>query len=108
MKELKNLMGWRPDIKVVDCTLRDGGLVNDFFFTDEFVKQLYITNIKAGVDYMEMGYKASRELFDESKFGIATAVAGGVGTLLAAFGVLNAFQGLADRLFLAFRAEARM
>jgi glucokinase len=49
MKELKNLMGWRPDIKVVDCTLRDGGLVNDFFFTDEFVKQLYITNIKAGV-----------------------------------------------------------
>lgn len=69
MKELKNLMGWRPDIKVVDCTLRDGGLVNDFFFTDEFVKQLYITNIKAGVDYMEMGYKASRELFDESKFG---------------------------------------
>ncbi len=31
--------------------------------------------------------------FDESKFGIATAVAGGVGTLLAAFGVLNAFQG---------------
>ena len=69
MKELKNLMGWRPDIKVVDCTLRDGGLVNDFFFTDEFVKQLYITNIKAGVDYMEMGYKASLELFDESKFG---------------------------------------
>lgn len=69
MKELKNLMGWRPDIKVVDCTLRDGGLVNNFFFTDEFVKQLYITNIKAGVDYMEMGYKASRELFDESKFG---------------------------------------
>ena len=37
MKELKNLMGWRPGIKVVDCTMRDGGLVNDFFFTDEFV-----------------------------------------------------------------------
>ena len=69
MKEQKNLMGWRPDIKVVDCTLRDGGLVNNFYFTDEFVKQLYITNLKAGVDYMEMGYKASRELFDESKFG---------------------------------------
>lgn len=69
MKELKNLMGWREDIKVVDCTLRDGGLVNDFFFTDEFVKQLYITNLKAGVDYMEMGYKANKELFDPSKFG---------------------------------------
>ncbi|MCR5509245.1 MAG: aldolase catalytic domain-containing protein [Lachnospiraceae bacterium] len=69
MKELKNLMGWRPGIKVIDATLRDGGLVNNFFFTDEFVKQLYITNIKAGVDYMEMGYKASKELFDTSKFG---------------------------------------
>lgn len=31
--------------------------------------------------------------FNESRFGIATAVAGAVGTLLAAFGLLNAFQG---------------
>ena len=31
--------------------------------------------------------------FDESRFKITTAVAGGVGTLLAAFGLLNAFQG---------------
>ncbi|MDY5000148.1 MAG: nucleoid-structuring protein H-NS, partial [Lachnospiraceae bacterium] len=37
MKERSNLLGWRPDIKVVDATLRDGGLVNDFYFTDEFV-----------------------------------------------------------------------
>ena len=69
MKAIENLMGWRTGIKVVDATLRDGGLVNDFYFTDEFVKQLYITNIKAGVDYMELGYKASKELFDVNKFG---------------------------------------
>lgn len=69
MKELSKLMDYRPDIKVVDATLRDGGLVNDFYFTDEFVKDLYLANIKAGVDYMEFGYKASREIFDESKFG---------------------------------------
>ena len=31
--------------------------------------------------------------FDESKFKITTGVAGGIGTLLAAFGLLNAFQG---------------
>ena len=31
--------------------------------------------------------------FDESKFKITTGVAGAVGTLLAAFGLLNAFQG---------------
>ncbi len=69
MKELSKLMGYRPDIKLVDATLRDGGLVNDFYFTDEFVKKLYQTNIAAGVDYMELGYKASRAMFDEDKFG---------------------------------------
>ena len=69
MKELSKLMGYREDVRIVDATLRDGGLVNDFYFTDEFVKALYQTNIKAGVDYMEFGYKASKEMFDESKFG---------------------------------------
>lgn len=65
----RTLMSYTPDIKVVDCTLRDGGLVNDFFFTDDFVKELYEANIKSGVDYMEFGYKASKELFDVKKFG---------------------------------------
>ena len=67
--EERTLMSYTPDIKVVDCTLRDGGLVNDFYFTDEFVKDLYQANIKAGVDYMEFGYKASKEMFDVDKFG---------------------------------------
>ncbi|MBP3568463.1 MAG: aldolase catalytic domain-containing protein [Lachnospiraceae bacterium] len=64
-----NLIAFRPDIKVVDCTLRDGGLVNNFAFTDEFVKDLYRTNIKAGVDYMEFGYKASKEIFSKEDYG---------------------------------------
>lgn len=65
----RTLMSYTPEIKVLDCTLRDGGLVNDFFFTDEFAKDLYQANIKAGVDYMEFGYKASKEIFDVKKFG---------------------------------------
>ena len=65
----RTLMSFSPDLKVVDCTLRDGGLVNNFGFTDEFVKDLYQANIKAGVDYMEFGYKASKELFDPKKYG---------------------------------------
>lgn len=63
------LLTFRPDIKVVDATLRDGGLVNNFYFDEEFVKELYQANIKAGVDYMEFGYKASKDLFDVNKFG---------------------------------------
>lgn len=69
MKEIHNLMAFRPGVKVVDATLRDGGLVNDFYFTDEFVKALYLANLRAGVDYMEFGYKASTEMFDVNKFG---------------------------------------
>ena len=69
MKEISKLIEYRPGVRVIDATLRDGGLVNDFYFTDEFVSDLYQANIKAGVDYMEFGYKASREMFDESKFG---------------------------------------
>lgn len=69
MAKRGNLMTYRPDIKVVDATLRDGGLVNNFMFTDEFVKELYEANLKAGVDYMEFGYKSSKDLFDENKYG---------------------------------------
>lgn len=69
MKELSALLGFRESIRVVDATLRDGGIVNDFKFSDDFVKELYQTNIAAGVDYMEVGYKASKKLFEESKFG---------------------------------------
>ena len=63
------IVSYRPDIKVVDATLRDGGLVNNFGFTTEFVKDLYKTNIAAGVDYMEFGYKASKDIFDPKDFG---------------------------------------
>ena len=50
MKELSKLLGYRESIKVLDATMRDGGLVNNFAFSDEFVKALYMANIKAGVD----------------------------------------------------------
>ena len=69
MKDIAKLIGYRPEVKVVDATLRDGGLVNDFFFPKDFAKALYETNLKAGVDIMEFGYKADKELFDVDKFG---------------------------------------
>ena len=64
-----SLMSVRDDVKVLDATIRDGGLCNNFEFTDEFVTELYKTNIKSGVDYMEFGYKASKSLFNEKDFG---------------------------------------
>ncbi len=69
MEESKSIMNFRPEIKVLDATIRDGGLVNNFEFSDEFIRDLYKANVKAGVDYMEFGYKASKEIFDVNKFG---------------------------------------
>ncbi len=69
MAKKGELISYRPDIKVMDCTIRDGGLVNNFFFDDDFVKNLYMANVAAGVDYMEFGYKASKEIFNVKEFG---------------------------------------
>ncbi|MCX7019298.1 MAG: aldolase catalytic domain-containing protein [bacterium] len=60
---------YRPEIKIHDCTIRDGGLINDHDFTDDFVKAVYDTCVKAGVDYMEIGYKASKKLFASDSYG---------------------------------------
>ncbi|MFD0961358.1 aldolase catalytic domain-containing protein [Paenibacillus chungangensis] len=48
--------------KIVDCTIRDGGLVNNWDFSVEFVSHLYNSLNEAGVDYMEIGYKNSPKL----------------------------------------------
>ncbi len=64
-----NLVSFVPNLRVLDCTLRDGGLVNDSFFSDEFAKALYEANLKAGVDYMEMGYKCSKKIFSPDRYG---------------------------------------
>ena len=69
MAQKGDLLSFRPDIKVLDATIRDGGLVNDFYFTDDFIKNLYKANVKAGVDYMEFGYRADKEMFDVDQFG---------------------------------------
>jgi 4-hydroxy 2-oxovalerate aldolase len=60
---------YRPEIRVLDCTIRDGGLINEHCFEDNLVKAVYQTCIEAGVDYMEIGYKASRKLFAAGKSG---------------------------------------
>jgi 4-hydroxy 2-oxovalerate aldolase len=64
-----NWVGYRPEIKVLDCTVRDGGLMNDHQFEDGFVKAIYDTCVAAGVDYFEIGYKGSKKVFVPTDFG---------------------------------------
>ncbi len=54
-------LSYRPEIKVLDCTIRDGGLMNNHHFDDQIVRAVYDACVAGGVDYMELGYKASRK-----------------------------------------------
>jgi 4-hydroxy 2-oxovalerate aldolase len=60
-------MNDRPIHKIIDCTVRDGGLVNNWDFSIEFVQYLYKCLNEAGVDYMEIGYKNSPKLLKGSE-----------------------------------------
>jgi 4-hydroxy 2-oxovalerate aldolase len=60
---------FREKIKVFDCTIRDGGLINNHDFEDRFVREVYKSLSAAGVDYMEIGYKNSKKLFSPKEFG---------------------------------------
>lgn len=60
---------YRPQIKVLDCTIRDGGLINDHRFEDKFVRAVYVACSAAGVDYVELGYQASKKQYGPDKYG---------------------------------------
>lgn len=60
---------YRPEIKVLDCTIRDGGLINDHQFEDRFVRTIFKALSDAGVDIIELGYKASDKILSPDKFG---------------------------------------
>lgn len=53
--------------KILDCTIRDGGLVNNWDFSIEFVQDLYEGLNAAGVEYMEIGYKNSAKLLNATE-----------------------------------------
>lgn len=58
-----------PNLKVLDCTIRDGGLVTNCEFEDDFVRAVHRSLAAAGVDYMELGYKADQKIFSRADFG---------------------------------------
>jgi len=60
---------YRKEIKVLDCTIRDGGLMNKWQFSNEFVKSVYDSCVESGVDYMEIGYISSEDQFSRSEYG---------------------------------------
>jgi 4-hydroxy 2-oxovalerate aldolase len=60
---------YRPEIKVVDCSIRDGGLMNNHQFSHKFVRNVYKALSEAGVDYIELGYRNSKKQFPAEEYG---------------------------------------
>lgn len=69
MSEKAPWITYRPELRVLDCTIRDGGLINDSNFTDEQVKAVYTACVESGIDYMEIGYKNSPKVFPRDRYG---------------------------------------
>ncbi|MFC1576873.1 aldolase catalytic domain-containing protein [Candidatus Omnitrophota bacterium] len=61
---------YREQIKVLDCTVRDGGLMNNHAFDRRFVREVYKAVSASGIDYMEIGYRNSKELFSPKEYGL--------------------------------------
>jgi 4-hydroxy 2-oxovalerate aldolase len=61
---------YRKELKVLDCTIRDGGLINNYQFSTDFVKAVYRAACDAGVDYVELGKKlAESDEYTREKYG---------------------------------------
>ncbi|MFQ5672168.1 MAG: aldolase catalytic domain-containing protein [Nitrospinales bacterium] len=60
---------FRKEIKVLDCTIRDGGLMNGHQFSNDFVRKVFLASSAAGVDYVELGYKADESQFSRNDYG---------------------------------------
>ncbi|HDP36089.1 MAG TPA: nucleoid-structuring protein H-NS [Candidatus Hydrogenedentes bacterium] len=60
---------YRPQIKVLDCTIRDGGLMNNWNFSKPMVKEVFHGLAQAGVDYVELGYRVDKKMFSPKEFG---------------------------------------
>ncbi|MDP6932662.1 MAG: aldolase catalytic domain-containing protein [Myxococcota bacterium] len=59
----------RRRVQVLDCTIRDGGICNDWQFDHDMVGRVFRALVTAGIDYMEVGYRTSEGIFDRSKVG---------------------------------------
>ncbi|MEW6042601.1 MAG: nucleoid-structuring protein H-NS, partial [Elusimicrobiota bacterium] len=60
---------FRPQIKVIDCTIRDGGLMNKSKFRLETVRNVYKATCDAGIDIVELGYRNSKQMFSVDEYG---------------------------------------
>ena len=62
----KMILGKRTDkISLLDCTIRDGGYLNNWEFTDKEVLDCYKAVTEAGYEYFEIGFRTNKNLLEK-------------------------------------------
>lgn len=56
-------------MEILDCTIRDGGYVNNWWFDEKMVREVYRNLSKSGIEYVELGFRGSEKYFDSKKYG---------------------------------------
>ncbi len=54
-------------IRLLDCTLRDGGYLNDWEFGNSNIVNIFERLVSAGIDIIETGFLDDRRQFDENR-----------------------------------------
>ena len=55
------------NVQVLDCTLRDGGYINDWAFGHNVITAIYKRLEKAGVEFIEVGFLDGRRQYDNNR-----------------------------------------
>lgn len=59
----------RHNVRVLDCTVRDGGICNEWLFDRSLVKKTCQALAASGIEYMELGYRTAQDAADPTKVG---------------------------------------
>ncbi len=57
-------------VKILDCTIRDGGYLNNWHFDLKLARELYRAHSRSGVDFVEIGFRSTNKYFDPNQYGV--------------------------------------
>lgn len=58
------------NVKILDCTIRDGGYLNKWNFDKNDVREIYKSLSESGVDIVELGFKTPENKLNKKEYGI--------------------------------------
>jgi 4-hydroxy 2-oxovalerate aldolase len=59
----------KKTVRIIDCTIRDGGHLNKWQFEDRLVQASYFAASRSQVDYFEIGYRNDLNISNLGKYG---------------------------------------